>query len=98
MTTCQHQALSHAPGTFGAVTKPHGGSADGLNARQRRRHRIGKRPGYPKYEPLLRQVPTFPVPDQVGRGVIQRFTDLLHRIRLFGLYTWKTACLPDDAR
>ena len=56
LTSCQHLALSHALGTFRTVTKPYGGSADGLNARQRRRRRIGKRSGYSKYRPLLVQM------------------------------------------
>lgn len=38
------------------MTKPYGGSADGLNAKQRRRRRIGKRSGYSRYKPLLVQM------------------------------------------
>ena len=37
------------------MTKPYGGSADGLNAQQRRQRRIGKRRGYSKLKPLLIQ-------------------------------------------
>lgn len=56
VTTCQYLALSHALGTFRAVTKPYGGSADGLNARQRRRRRIGNSTDYYKLKPLLVQM------------------------------------------
>lgn len=56
MTTRQCLTLSQALGTLRAVTKPYGGSADGLNAKQRRRHRIGKRSGYSKFKPLLVQM------------------------------------------
>ena len=38
------------------MTKPYGRSADGLNARQRRRRRIGNRSGCPKFKPLLVQM------------------------------------------
>ena len=38
------------------MTKPYGGSADGLNAQQRRRRRIGKQAGYSKYKLLLVQM------------------------------------------
>ena len=38
------------------VTKPYGGSADGLNARQRRRRRIDKGTDYHKLKPLLVQM------------------------------------------
>lgn len=38
------------------MTKPYGGSADGLTARQRRQRRIGKRSGYSKFKPLLVQM------------------------------------------
>lgn len=37
------------------MTKPYGGSADGLNARQRRRRRVGKGTYY-KLKPLLVQL------------------------------------------
>ena len=38
------------------MTKPYGGSADGLDARQRRRRRIGNSTGYYKLKPLLVQM------------------------------------------
>lgn len=38
------------------MTKPYGGSADGLNARQRRRRRIGKGTDYYKLKSLLLQM------------------------------------------
>lgn len=38
------------------MTKPYGGSADGLNARQRRRRRIGKGADYYRLRPLLVQM------------------------------------------
>ena len=38
------------------MTRPYGGSADGLDARQRRRRRIGKGTDYYKLKPLLVQM------------------------------------------